>query len=60
MDASDETTTKSGTVLEEGEPSDSQFAKNRGRSNSPPWKKLLVYDCEQETVEVKSEKNISQ
>lgn len=60
MGPSDETTIKSVNALDEGEPSDSQFVKNRGRSNSPPWKKLLVYDCEQETVEVKSEKNISQ
>ena len=60
MDASDKTTNKSVTALEEEEPSESQFTKNRGRSNSPPWKKTLVYDCEQETVEVKSEKNIGQ
>ena len=60
MDASDETTNKSVNALEEEEPSDSQFPKNGGRLNSPPWKKLLVYDCEQETVEVRSEKNISQ
>ena len=58
MDTSDQSTTKSVTALEEEEPSSSQFARNRGRSNSPPWRKLLVYDCEQQTVKVKSEKNI--
>ena len=55
MDASDETTTKSVTALE---PSDSQFPKNHRRSKN--WKKSLVYDCESETVEVKSEKNTGQ
>ena len=61
MDASEKTATKSVTALEEEEePSDSQFAKDRGGSNSLTWKKILVYDCEQQTVRVKSEKSIGQ
>lgn len=59
MDASDETTSKSATAHEEEGPSNSQFPKIRGRSNSPPWRKLLVYDCAEQAVEVQSEKDIS-
>ncbi len=59
MEASDETVAKSATALEAEEPSDSQHLKNRGRSNSPPWKKGLVYDCEEQTVRFRSEKDIS-
>ena len=60
MDASDEITAKRATLHEEEEPLHSQHLKNRGRSNSPPWRKLLVYDCEQQAIEIISEKNIGQ
>ena len=56
MDPSDEITSKGANVLEE-EPSINQHLK---RSKSPPCKKVLVYDCDEETVKVKSEKDISQ
>ena len=57
MDASDEFTAKRATPEE---PLQNQHLKNGGRSNSPPWRKLLVYDCEQQAIEIKSEKNIGQ
>ena len=59
MEASDGTIAKSAIALEDEEPSDSQHLKNRGRSNSPPWKKGLVYDCEEQTINFRSEKDIS-
>ena len=60
MDSNDENTSKSANVVEEEEPSVNQHLKSRGRSNSPPWRKLLVYDCDEQAVKVKSEKNISE
>ena len=60
MAASEGTATKSVTALNDEEPSDTQFPQVRGRSNSPPWRKLLVYDCENQAVKVKSVKKIGQ
>ena len=60
MDASDEIIAKGATLHEEEEPLQNQYLKHRGRSNSPPWRKLLVYDCEQQAIEIRSEKNIGQ
>ena len=60
MDPSDEITFKGANLVEEKEPPVNQHLKIRGHSNSLPWRKVLVYDCDKEALEVKSEKNISQ
>ena len=60
MDPIDEITSKGANPIEDKEPPVNQHLKSRGHSNSPPWRKVLVYDCDKETVEVKSEKDISQ
>ena len=60
MDPSDEITSKGTNLVEEKEPPVNQPSKSRGHPNSPPWRKVLVYDCDKETVRVKSEKDISQ
>lgn len=59
MDASDENTAKSAIAPEEGEPSNSHQPETHGRSIIPSWRKVLVYDCEQRTVKVTSERNIN-
>ena len=59
MDARDETTSKSATAHEEEGTSNSQFPDLRGRSKSPPWRKVLVYDCAEQALEVQNEKDIS-
>ena len=56
MDASDESTAKTAAVDEVQEPLKHQHLKDRGRSNSP----VVVYDCEQKTVQVLSKKNVGQ
>ena len=60
MDPSNEITSKGANVVEEKEPSINQHQKSHGRSTSPPWRKLLVYDCDEQALSVKSEKDISQ
>lgn len=46
-------------VPEEETPARSQFPKNRGKSATPPLcKKVIVYDGDQKTVKVTSEKNV--
>ena len=59
MDGSDESTAKTAVALPEDEPSKSQHLGHHGRPNNPPWRKVIVYDCEEQTVKVTSEKNIS-
>ena len=44
------------TVAEEQEPFKHQLRKERRRSHSP----VLVYDCDQKTVQVRSKKNVGQ
>ena len=56
MDISKESTAKAAAVTEDQEPSKQQHLKERGRSNSP----VLVYDCEQKTVQVLNKKNLGQ
>lgn len=57
MDATNETTTTSPT-LKDG--ANGSVPQNQGRFNNAPWKKLLVYDSAQKTLEVKNKKDISQ
>ena len=57
MAASNDSTTTSPTA-EDG--ANNPHAKTHGRFNNAPWKKLLVYDSAQQTLDVKSEKDISQ
>ena len=59
MNPSNNNTSKGADLVEEKPPVD-QHQKSRGRSNSRPWRKLLVYDCDEEAVKVKSAKDISQ
>lgn len=54
MDISDENTAKATTVVEDQEPLKHQLLKERGRSNSP----VVVYDCDQKTVQVRSKKDV--
>lgn len=46
-------------VSSKDDPSQTQFIKARGRVMSPRHK-VIVYDCEENTVEVKSEEDIVQ
>ena len=55
MDASNGTMTTSPT-LEDG----ANDPQNQGRFTNAPWKKALVYDSAQQTLEIKSKKDISQ
>ena len=57
MDASNETTTTSPTV-EDG--ANNPHLNPHERLTDAPWKKVLFYDCDQSTLHVKSEKDISQ
>ena len=57
---SEESTAKTAAVHEEEGPDCSQFISQRKRSNSPPWKKALVFDCEEQAVKVQSERDIGQ
>ena len=52
MDADGKDAAKTATVLEDQEPVKHQYLKDRGRSNSP----VLIYDCDQKTVQVRSRK----
>ena len=36
------------------EPAKGRFIKTRGKSKSPPWHRVVVYDCDLNTVEVKN------
>lgn len=54
MDISHESTAKAATVSEDQEPFKHQLLRERGRSNSP----VVVYDCDQKTVQVRSKKNV--
>ena len=56
MDLSDEDKGKTATVSEDQEPFKHQLLRERGRSNSP----VVVYDCDQKTVQVRSKKNAGQ
>ncbi len=53
MENNNENAAKSPLHLEEYEPSRRQFLKEKGRSNSP----VVVYDCDQKTVQVRSKKD---
>ena len=53
-------TAKAAAVHEDEEPHESQFYSHQKRSNSPPWKKALVYDCERQAVNVRKERDIGQ
>ena len=58
MDTIDETILTAAT--EESEPSRNQFVKNRGRTPSPPLKnRVIVYDCNQRTVEVQNKEDVA-
>lgn len=54
MDTSDEDIVQATFKPEEEEPSKHQHLKKRGRSNSP----VVVYDCDQKTVQVRNKKNV--
>ncbi|KAF6226435.1 hypothetical protein HO133_009301 [Letharia lupina] len=54
MDIGHESTAKAATVSEDQEPFKHQLLRERGRSNSP----VVVYDCDQKTVQVRSKKNV--
>ena len=54
MDIIDENTARAVTVPEHQEPS--KHIKERGRSNTP----VLVYDCDQKTVQVRSKRDVGQ
>ena len=56
MDFNNENTSKAATVSEGQEPFGHQILRERGRSNSP----VVVYDCNQKTVQVRSKKNAGQ
>ena len=56
MDASDGNIAKVATVTEDQEPFKNQLLKERGRSNSP----VVVYDCDEKTVQVLSKKSVGQ
>ena len=58
MDNNTEDTPRDVTVHEEPEPLKRQQLKARGRTNSPLLKGVLVYDWDQKTVKVHSEKDI--
>lgn len=58
MEPSEDSTANAAAALEDYEPDKSQHLKARGRSNSPPLKRVIVYDCDQRTVEVQCEKNV--
>ena len=55
MDTSDQDTIQA-FKTEDEEPSTHQHLKKRGRSNSP----VVVYDCDQKTVQVRNKKNVGQ
>lgn len=56
MDTSDEDTVQPTLKVEDEEPSKHQHLKKRGRSNSP----VVVYDCDQKTVQIRNKKNVGQ
>ena len=58
MDTGDQKIADATITPEEQEPSKTQHLRVRGRSNSPPLRKVLVYDCGQRTVQVHSEKHV--
>ena len=56
MNAIDEDTA---SAVNTQEPRRSQFLRIRGRSRSPPLKnRVIVYDCDQKTIQVKSEDDV--
>lgn len=56
MDISDKDTAKAAIAPEDQEPFKHQLLKERGRSNSP----VVVYDCDQKTVQVRSKKTLGE
>ncbi|MCJ1423117.1 hypothetical protein MMC29_000998 [Sticta canariensis] len=40
------------------DPASTQFIKNRGKSKSPPWHRVVVLDSDRNTVEVKKKKKL--
>ena len=54
MDTSDEDTVQATFKTENEEPFTHQHLKKRGRSNTP----VVVYDCDQKTVQVRNKKNV--
>ena len=40
------------TTIEDG-PAPGRFIRARGKSKSPPWRRVVVYDCDRNTLEVK-------
>ena len=54
MDTSEKNTVAAAVTQKEQEPSNkNQHLRHRGRSNSPPLKRVLVCDCERKTVQVR-------
>ena len=57
MDVSNQSTAKAAAVIEDPEPPKQQHLREHGRSNSSN-SPVLVYDCEQKTVQVLNKKNV--
>lgn len=55
MDRDDKDNANRPLATSEKDPPKSSFLKNRGRIKSPPWHRVIVLDCDRNTVEVKNE-----
>lgn len=55
MDRDDKDITSGPSTTGEKEPAKNRFIRNRGKTKSPPWHRVVVYDCDRNTVEVKNE-----
>lgn len=54
MDHDDKDNANGPLTAGEREPPKSSFLKVRGRTKSPLWKRVVVLDCDRNTVEVKN------
>lgn len=55
MDRDEKNIASGPSTAGEQEPSKSRLIKNRGKTKSPPWRRVVVLDCDQNTVEVRNE-----
>lgn len=53
MDHDDKDKANGPSTTVDEEPAKGRFIKARGKSKSPPWHRVVVYDCDLNTVEVK-------
>ena len=57
MDASDDDTGKVAAVNHDSAPSSTQWPGIRGRTPTPPLKRIIIYDCDEKTVTVRKAKS---